>query len=83
MLNRLGLGEILGEMFRRPFILIEGVRTYFAMRRRRRLTPASAYLSWRSYTAYGDHHAVFQTDDLIQFLDWRRRLRRSARRTVR
>lgn len=82
MLNRLGLGDVLGELFRRPFLLVEAVRSYFALRRLRRLTPASAYLAWRSYTAYGDHDAVFQTDDLIQFLAWRRRLRRSAQRVI-
>lgn len=84
MLNRLGLGDVVRELLRRPFLLIEAVRSYFAIRRRRRLTPATAYLSWRSHTAYGDHDAVFQNDDLIQFLAWRRRLRRSAQRgTVR
>jgi hypothetical protein len=78
MLKRLGLGDILGELFRRPFLLIEAVRIYFATRRRRRLMPGDAYLSWRSYTAYGDHNVGFQSDDLIQFLAWRRRLRRTA-----
>ena len=78
MLKRVGLGDVLGELSRRPFLLIEAVRGYFATRRRRRLIPGNAYLSWRSYTAYGDPDAVFQKDDLIDFLAWRRRLRRSA-----
>lgn len=79
MLKRLGVGDSLGELFRRPFLLIEAVRVYFAMRRRGRFTPSSAYLSWRSYTAYGDLDAQFETDDLITFLGWRRRLRTSVR----
>lgn len=82
MLNRLGLGDVIGELFRRPFLFVEAVRSFFAIRRRRRLTPASAYLAWRSYTAYGDHDAVFPTEDLIQFLAWRRRLRRSAQQVI-
>ena len=82
MLNRLGLGEFLWEMFRRPFLLIEAVRSYFAVRRRRRLTPARAYVSWRSYTAYGEDDAEFQSRDLIHYLAWRRRLRRSVQRVT-
>ena len=82
MLNRLGLGEILKELLRRPFLLIEAMRSFLATRRRGRVKPGTAYLAWRSYTAYGDHGAPFRTEDLIQFLDWRRRLRSSSRSVI-
>lgn len=81
-LKRLGLGDLLGELFRRPFLLIEAMRVFFATRRRRRATPGRAYLAWRSYTAYGDHDASLRTDDMIEFLAWRRRLRRGAQKVA-
>ncbi len=79
MLKRLGLGELLKELTRRPLLLIEAVRSFFATRRRRRLRPARAYLAWRSYTAYGDASGSFRTEDMVQFLAWRRRLRKISR----
>lgn len=82
MLNRLGLGDTLGELFRRPFLLIEAMRSLLATRQRGLLRPADAYLAWRSYTAYGDHDATFRTHDVIQFLAWRRRLRSVQKVTV-
>lgn len=70
----------MGELFRRPLLLIEAMRTYFAMRRRRRLTPSRAYLRWRAFTAYGEQNAAFESDDVIDFLEWRRRHRRTRAR---
>lgn len=77
MLRRLGLGNAMGEMIRRPLILVEAVRALFAIRRLNRALPSKAYLEWRTYTAYGDHEAGLDTDDLILFLAWRRHLRRA------
>lgn len=80
VLRRLGLGEIMGDLFRRPRLLVEATRTYFAMRRRGRPTPSRAYLRWRSFTAYGEHAAAFESEDVIDFLEWRRRHRRGRAR---
>ncbi len=70
----------MGELFRRPLLLFEAARTYFAVRRRKRPTPSGAYLRWRAYTAYGDQRAAFESDDVIDFLEWRRRHRRGRAR---
>lgn len=79
VLKRLGLGEALGELWRRPLLLAEAVRTFFATRRLGGFGPSTAYLEWRSYTAYGDHKAGFEPTDLVHYLSWRRRLRRRIR----
>lgn len=68
---------VLGEMTRRPLLLVEAVRAFFATRRRRRLFPSKSYLEWRAYTAYGDHKATIADGDLFEYLAWRRHLRRS------
>lgn len=68
---------VLAEMIRRPLILIEAVRAFFATRKRRRLFPSKAYLEWRAYTAYGDHRARINDGDLFDYLAWRRHLRTS------
>lgn len=70
----------MGVLFRRPLLLVEAARTYFAIRRRGRPTPSRAYLRWRSFTAYGDHGAAFESEDVIDFLEWRRRHRRARGR---
>lgn len=79
MLRRLGLGDTLGELFRRPLLLVEALRVFVAMRRRRRLLPSRAYLRWRAYTAYGDHNAPFRNRDVVHFLEWRRQWRRGMK----
>lgn len=68
------------DLIRRPVMMLEAVRVYFAMRRHGRLTPSAAYLEWRAYTAYGDHKAGFRSDDLFHYLTWRRHFRLSAGR---
>lgn len=80
MLRRLGLGETLGALLRRPFLLVESVRLFFAVRRRGLPFPSRSYLRWRAYTAYGDQNAGFAGEDVVDFLEWRRRHRRLARR---
>jgi hypothetical protein len=32
--------------------------------------PATTYVGWRMYTAYGDHHAVPPADDIIRYAHW-------------
>ncbi len=70
----------MGGLVRRPMLLLEAIRAFFAVRRRGRPTPSRSYLRWRSYTAYGDHEASFQSEDVIDFLEWRRRNRRTRAR---
>ncbi len=36
-----------------------------------------AYLAWRVSTAYGSAHQPMRAHDLVAYLEWRRRLRRS------
>jgi hypothetical protein len=62
-------------LMRRPILLVEAVRAWFAMRRRGRVLPSSAYLSWRRATAYGDPMATASAHDLVYYLEWRRQMR--------
>lgn len=67
-------GAILA-LVRRPALLVEAVRAWFAMRRKGGLLPASSYLEWRHYTAYGDRMATASAQDLVYYLTWRREMR--------
>lgn len=67
-------GAILA-LVRRPRLLFEAIRTWFAMRRRGRVTPSASYLQWRSFTAYGESSATTSTQDLVYYLSWRRAMR--------
>jgi hypothetical protein len=78
MRDGLGMREVLSTLIRRPALLGEAVRVFFAMRSHRGLSPSSAYLDWRVHTAYGDGMSGFRQDDLATFLSWRRRMRRFA-----
>jgi hypothetical protein len=35
--------------------------------------PSRAYLAWRMYTAFGDHHAVPSVADVVRYARWARR----------
>lgn len=35
--------------------------------------PSRQYLTWRMYTAFGDHHAVPSVEDVIRYARWARR----------
>jgi hypothetical protein len=35
--------------------------------------PSGPYLSWRMYTAFGDHHAVPSAEDVVRYARWARR----------
>lgn len=63
------------SLLRRPSLLGEAVRVWFAMRRTRGLGPAAPYLGWRNLTAYGDHMTTVSARDLINYLEWRREMR--------
>ena len=73
--HRLGVRALSGALLRRPQLLIESVRAFFATRRAGGLAPSPAYLAWRSHTAYGDASPA-TSNDLIHYLSWRRTMRR-------
>ena len=79
MTARLGLGGQLTALIREPVLLWEAVRALFAMRRLGRLLPSSAYLDWRTYTAYGDSNAPVTPIDMVYYLRWRREMRSISR----
>lgn len=68
----------LWTLLRRPLLLLEGLRFVTEIRRRGRPWPSRAYLGWRLQTAYGADNAGIPASDLIDFLRWRRELRRST-----
>ncbi len=80
MRDRSGLGSLFGAVVRRPPLWIEALRMLSAVRRRGRPWPSSAYIRWRSHTAYGEV-IPFPIEDLTEFLEWRRSMRRMARGT--
>lgn len=62
-------------LVRRPVLFVEAVRAWFAMRRRGGLLPASSYLDWRHFTAYGDQKTTASAQDVVNYLRWRRETR--------
>lgn len=60
----------------RPLLSWEAVRSWFAMRRKGGLRISSAYLAWRRATAYGDTTTTMSAQDLLDYLSWRREMRR-------
>lgn len=62
-------------LMRHPSLLIEAVRTWFALSRRGGLGPDPVYLQWRAFTAYGEHDATASAHDLLYFLSWRKQMR--------
>jgi len=70
------LASHIGALLRRPSLLVEAVRSGWALRRHGRPYPSKAYLKWRIQTAYGNSDAAVSTSDLVHFLEWRRQMRR-------
>lgn len=62
-------------LFRNPALVVEAVRTWFAMRRSGGIGVAGPYLTWRRLTAYGDHLTTFGAQDVVEYLTWRREMR--------
>lgn len=62
-------------LVQRPLLLVEALRTSFAMRRKGGFGLAGPYLSWRNMTAYGDKVATIGAQDLLNYLSWRREMR--------
>lgn len=67
-------GAILA-LVRRPALLLEATRVWFAMRRNGGVAPSSAYLEWRRSTAYGEPATTASAQDLVYYLEWRREMR--------
>jgi hypothetical protein len=65
----------ISALFRRPFLLIEALRTWLAMRRAGGLGSSRSYLGWRALTAYGDDSTTTSAQDLLDYLHWRRGMR--------
>jgi len=65
----------LAALIRRPPLLLEALRTWWAMRRVGGVGVAGSYLAWRSMTAYGDISATTSAQDLLHYLQWRRGMR--------
>lgn len=62
-------------LMRRPSLLVEAVRVWFAMSTRGKLGPDLDYMRWRGFTAYGDHSTTASAHDLLNYLSWRREMR--------
>lgn len=63
-------------LLRRPILALEALRAGWAMRRRRGLRVSRDYLSWRTVTAYGEDETSVRAQDLLNYLSWRREMRR-------
>jgi hypothetical protein len=63
-------------LLRHPVLVAEAVRSWFAMRRRGGLGVPGPYLSWRAVTAYGGEKTTMSAQDLLNYLSWRREMRR-------
>jgi hypothetical protein len=76
MRDLLGWGRQALYLTARPVLFWEAVRTSVAFRAHRGLIPSSEYVGWRIHTAYGDGMSETLSDDLGEFLRWRRAMRR-------
>ncbi len=77
----------MGAILRRPRLWGEALRAAAALTPRawwrtapRIPAPEPTYLAWRRATAYGSADAPMEADDVVKFLEWRRRFRRATPR---
>ncbi|MGF1617470.1 MAG: hypothetical protein ACFCU2_06625 [Acidimicrobiia bacterium] len=73
-----GVGRTVGALAFRPAVWWEALRFLFAVRVHRGLRPSADYLHWRVHTAYGNDMSVTTPDDVVKFLDWRRKMRAAS-----
>lgn len=66
-------------LLRNPVLGVEALRAGWAMRKRGGLFPSEVYLRWRVATAYGDELTTTRGHDLVNYLEWRRGMRRIRR----
>lgn len=67
---------VITTLVRRPVLAVEAMRSWFAMRRRGALQVSGAYLSCRRLTAYGGEKTTMSAQDVVNYLLWRREMRR-------
>lgn len=79
------MGGVRRAFARRPDLWLEAARSSFAFAPNRWWRsfpflpiPDAGYMAWRRFTAYGDPDRELSGDDLIAFLEWRRRQRTSS-----
>jgi hypothetical protein len=63
-------------LLRHPVLCWEALRTWMAMRRRGGVGLSVGYIDWRAFTAYGDNLTAVSGEDLVNYLAWRRGMRR-------
>lgn len=75
-------GSVFRALIRRPRLWIEALRTWVAMTPTRWWSssphlplPRPRYWRWRMLTAYGSPEAKPRADDVVEFLEWRKRFR--------
>lgn len=83
--RRLRSGAV-AAVARRPYLWSEAFRSLFVMTRKNWWrtapflpTPDPEYLDWRTVTAYGVSSVSIESDDLVAYLQWRRRFRKAMR----
>jgi len=81
------IGELIKAVVMRPRLWGEALRSIPALARRRWWRtppylplPDPEYLSWRIATAYGSSSAPMVVEDVVAYLEWRRRQRLGVRR---
>ena len=79
--------QLILAVLRRPDLWSEGIRTMLAVapkgwwRRPPFLPrPDPGYMSWRVATAHGDPGSILSPQELVAYLEWRRRQHRGLRR---
>ena len=72
------LGNLIKTILTRPVLAVEAVVAGWAFRARRSLIPSRELLSWRIATAYGSTSDVVQSSDVVDYLEWRRAMRRAS-----
>ena len=72
--GKLGVGGLIWPLAVKPRLWGEAWRAARSVRRKGRFGPSTAYLNWRSHTAYGEAMPV-PARDFLDFLEWRRRMR--------
>lgn len=65
-------------VIRHPSVWWEALRVIWAVSTNAVPVPHEPYLRWRALTAYGDADQPFRPDDLLEYLRWRKRMRRGS-----
>ncbi|GBD84667.1 hypothetical protein BMS3Abin02_01061 [bacterium BMS3Abin02] len=78
------MGGVRRAVARRPDLWLDAARSVFAFAPKAWWkkfpflpVPETRYLAWRRFTAYGSVDQTLSGEDVVAFLEWRRRLRTS------